>query len=112
MLHSFYTGIENIFKRIALGIDGEIPTGITSHSDLLKRMTKRTENRPPIISQELFDRLGAYLSFRHVFRHAYSFDLDWKKMQGLVCQSEEIWEKLKDELFTVCCKRSPSPLYA
>lgn len=31
MLHSFYTGIENIFKRIALEIDGTIPTGYASH---------------------------------------------------------------------------------
>ena len=27
MLHSFYTGIENIFKRVALEIDGDIPSG-------------------------------------------------------------------------------------
>jgi hypothetical protein len=27
MLHSFYTGIENIFKRIAIEFDGELPKG-------------------------------------------------------------------------------------
>ncbi len=32
----------------------------------------------------LVDRLRPYLAFRHVFRHAYAFDLNWKKMEPLV----------------------------
>jgi hypothetical protein len=53
MLHSFYTGIENIFKRIALEIDGNIPSGFASHSDLLTIMTHSNANRPPVISETL-----------------------------------------------------------
>ena len=88
MLHSFYTGIENIFKRVALEIDGNIPSGYASHSDLLTAMTRSTASRPPVISEELHVRLSAYLSFRHVFRQAYSFHLEWDKMQNLVLQSQ------------------------
>jgi hypothetical protein len=98
MLHSFYTGIENIFKRIALGIDGGMPSGYAFHSDLLAVMARSTANRPPVISEELRVRLSAYLSFRHVFRHAYSFQLEWDKMRDLVLQSQATWQQLQTEL--------------
>ena len=98
MLHSFYTGIENIFKRVALEIDGDIPSGDASHSDLLTAMTRPTASRPPVISQEIPVRLSAYLSFRHVFRHSYSFQLEWDKMRALVLQCQATWQQLHTEL--------------
>lgn len=98
MLHSFYTGIENIFKRIALEIDGNIPSGISSHSDLLVQMSRPMGNRPAVISETIQVRLSAYLSFRHVFRHAYSFHLEWAKMRDLVIQSQATWQQLQTEL--------------
>lgn len=98
MLHSFYTGIENIFKRIAVEIDGSIPSGYASHSKLLAVMTQITQHRPAVISDGLRTRLSAYLSYRHVFRHAYSFQLEWDKMRDLVLQSEETWQQLQNEL--------------
>jgi hypothetical protein len=108
MLHSFYTGIENIFKRIALEIDGNIPSGYASHSELLTAMTQSTANRPPVISDELQVRLSAYLSFRHVFRHAYSFQLEWNKMRGLVLHSQATWQQLQAELGQFFSKSNPS----
>jgi hypothetical protein len=108
LLHSFYTGVENIFKRIALEIDGYFPSGDASHRDLLTLMAERTANRPPVISQELQIRLGAYLSFRHVFRHAYSFQLDWDKMRNLVLQSEITWQELQMELRQFFSQSNPS----
>lgn len=98
MLHSFYTGIENIFKRIALEIDGNIPSGFASHSELLLVMAQSAASRPPVISETLRLRLSAYLSFRHVFRHAYSFQLEWDKMRNLVLGSEATWQQLQTEL--------------
>ena len=38
MLHSFYGGVENIFKRIALETEGCLPSGDAWHSALLKSM--------------------------------------------------------------------------
>lgn len=34
MLHAFYTGVENILKRIALGINGRLPEGEFWHLDM------------------------------------------------------------------------------
>ena len=59
MLPSFPTGIENVFKRIALGIDGSIPSGYASHSELLMVVTQSTQHRPTVISDDLRTRLSA-----------------------------------------------------
>ena len=71
MLHSFYSGVENIFKRIALELDGRLPDSSTWHRDLLDAMARQAQNRRAVISESLEDRLKEYLNFRHVFRPAY-----------------------------------------
>jgi len=98
MLHSFYTGVENLFKRVALQIDEEMPEGDLWHSRLLEIMTEATARRPAIISDTLRDTLRGYLSFRHVFRHAYSFELRWAKMAELVLGVERTFRLLEEEI--------------
>ena len=86
LLHSFYTGIENIFKRISATLDNGPPGGPFWHVELLNSMTRCTTSRPAVISHELCKTLRQYLDFRHVFRHAYAFDLQWSKMAPLVSE--------------------------
>ena len=70
LMHSFYTGIENIFKRVALEIDGSMPAGFKWHTDLLTRMARPFGERRAVVSEELLLRLAEYMDFRHVFRHS------------------------------------------
>ncbi len=98
LLHSFYTGLETAFKRIALEIDGHMPSGIRSHSDLLMQMARPYGARSAVISDDLRCRLGEYMDFRHMFRHAYSFDLKWRKMSGLVLSCVETLDSVEAEL--------------
>ncbi len=95
MLHSFYTGIENLFKRIAIYVDNNPPRGEAWHSQLLKSMTEVTQNRPAVISESLRIQFQSYLNFRHVFRHAYTFELRWSKMSPLVLECENIFRLLE-----------------
>ncbi len=97
-LHSFYTGVENIFKRVAVELDGEPVRGDAWHRELLLRMKTPTARHPALLSEELHDTLNEYLRFRHVFRNAYSFDLDWRKMSPLVLRLEESFQKLENAL--------------
>jgi hypothetical protein len=97
-LHSFYTGIENIFKRVSIELDGEPVRGEAWHRDLLRRMTEPTAKRPAVLPASLHDLLLDYLRFRHVFRNAYSFDLDWQKMSPLVLRLEETMRALEQAL--------------
>jgi len=98
LLHSFYGGVENILKRIAAEIDNEVPNGSRWHSDLLVQVGRKSSNRPALLSESLVGRLAEYLNFRHVFRHAYSFELDWAKMRSLVVHCEETLKWLDREL--------------
>jgi ribonuclease HepT-like protein len=97
-LHSFYTGVENIFKRVAMELDGEPVRGDTWHRELLLRMKTSTARHPALLSEELHDTLNEFLRFRHVFCNAYSFDLDWRKMSPLVLHLEETFQKLENAL--------------
>ena len=98
MLHSFYNGVENIFKRIAEKFEGEPPRGQAWHRDLLDSMGKRGSARRAVISVALVERLDAYLDFRHFFRHSYIFDLRWDRMKSLVLECEQTLKLLEDEL--------------
>lgn len=98
LLHSFYTGVENLFRRVAVEIDGGILQGDQWHRRLLQQMTETGKERPSVISSELYDRLHPYLQFRHVFRNSYSFQLRWDKMAPLVLHYEETFAALRAEI--------------
>lgn len=95
-LHSFYTGIENIFRQIASKIDGTLPNSGSWHLDLLAQMSTATNKRTALISESLSLRLAEYLMFRHFFRHGYTFHLDWTKMEGLVADSRAVLREFED----------------
>ncbi|HKV10966.1 MAG TPA: hypothetical protein VJ725_22695 [Thermoanaerobaculia bacterium] len=107
-LHSFYTGIENLFRRIALELDGGVTQGSAWHQRLLRQMMEPGTRRPAVLSAELHEQLQSYLQFRHVFRSAYSFQLHWDKMAPLVLHCEEVFSALRSELasFKACMDTS------
>lgn len=98
VLHSFYTGLENIFLSIAKELDHQVPSGLQWHRDLLVQMSQPTANRRNVISAEMILKLTDYMGFRHFFRHAYSFFLDWEKLRKLVIPLREVWADVKKEL--------------
>jgi hypothetical protein len=63
-LHSSHTGMENIFKRMAVELDGEPVRGDAWHRELLLRMKTPTAHRPALLTEELHDPLNEYLHFR------------------------------------------------
>ena len=76
ILHSFYNGLENIFEIIAKNIDGNVPNGNKSHQELLHQMASENSKRNEILNEELYLKLREYATFRHFYRHAYSFQLN------------------------------------
>lgn len=99
ILHDFYSGVEKIFKRIALVIDNSLPTGEAWHIELLAQMAKPFKNIcPAVISEELFEKLKEYFKFRHLFRHIYGFELKWERFKELCIRLEDIFNKLRSEI--------------
>ena len=87
-----------MFLSIAKGVDDTVPTGAQWHRDLLIQMTKATSNRGPVLTDELAHQLAGYLGFRHFYRHAYSFFLEWSEVEKLVAPLEKVWDQVKAEL--------------
>jgi len=95
LLHSFYNGVENILKRIGVHSGDVLPASISWHSELLESMAAPGPGRPAVIGRVLFERLRSYLGFRHVYRHSYTFQLRWSKMQPLVAGIGETLKELE-----------------
>ena len=95
VLHSFYNGVENIFEIIAKNVDGQVPRGNKSHQELLHQMASENSYRKEILNEKLYIELREYATFRHFYRHAYSFQLNWEKMKPLVNNLFGVWEEIK-----------------
>ena len=98
-LHSFYNGVENVFRRVESHTEDQpFPRREDWHRTLLGRMAVPAKNRPAVLSGPLHDRLLRYLNFRHVFRHAYTFQLQWGKMAPLVLDARDVFDGFEREI--------------
>lgn len=98
-VHDFYQGVERIFERIAVRLDGDIPTGRSWHILLLQRMGRPFATvRPAVIDRPLEVRLAEYLRFRHLFRHTYGYDLEWKTVRELIQALPDTLDMLSAQL--------------
>ena len=81
-LHNLYCAFEDLFKIVAETFENHIQDQSKYHQELLKRMAISIEGvRPRLLSQECFLLLDNLRSFRHLFRHAYSYELDERKLK-------------------------------
>ncbi|MCX6583009.1 MAG: hypothetical protein NT166_22765 [Candidatus Aminicenantes bacterium] len=98
ILHSFYNGLEKILLIISKNIDRQNLTDSKWHKSLLEGMAKENESRKAVLSEEMKNQLMDYLGFRHFFRHAYSFHLEWEEMEDLIKSIHDVWVKFKKEM--------------
>ena len=98
LLHNFYNGCENIFGMIARFFENDL--GPQSwHRDLLKRMKLEIPGyRPQLIDEETFRILNEFRAFRHVFRHCYSFQLDWKREKTVAAKYQAVWKTFEEQV--------------
>ena len=98
-LHSFYSGIEKIFKIIAKEIDMSLPENPNWHEELLIQMSLNVHNvRPPVISNKLRDDLQDYRGFRHLIRNIYTYNVNPEKIKPLIEKLPLLLKNIKKEL--------------
>jgi len=102
VLHSFYNGIEGIFLLVSKKIDNETPNNPAWHQALLNQMMAVTEARTCLISPDVASVLAPYLKFRHFFRHAYAFMLDWNRLKPLVGDLKSVWDAVREDIIGFC----------
>lgn len=102
-LHNFYSGIERIFELIAEVIDEIRPSSSSWHQELLTQMSIDIPGvRPAVISQEIKDILDEYRAFRHLVRNIYTHRLKVDKLQGLVENIDDVFERVRISLISFC----------
>lgn len=98
-LHAFYTGLERIFRQIAVEIDGSVPSGADWHRALMKQMTTEIPGlRPAVLSSTTAQDLDEFLRFRHVVRTIYAFNLDPERVERLVSRLSPVFTTDRVEL--------------
>jgi hypothetical protein len=98
ILHNFYNGCENIFISIAKFFENDVGPQ-TWHRDLLKRMRLEVPGfRPNVIDEALYLLLDDFRSFRHKFRHTYTFELDWEKEQAVAKKLNQTAQLFKKQI--------------
>lgn len=102
IVHDFYNAAERFFERVAVELNGGLPAGPDSHTQLLRRMSREVDGvRPAVIDDWLREVLHEYLRFRHLFRHGYGFMLDWAKISPLLEQMQEIAPQMRRQFDAV-----------
>jgi hypothetical protein len=99
ILHDFYNICERIFKLITKEINGDFEAGEHWHKQLLYRMTLELKDiRPALISKELAASLDEFLTFRHLFRNIYGFELMGDRLNRLVEKFFTTADQFKKEI--------------
>jgi predicted nucleotidyltransferase len=92
----FYTGCEKISERVAVYLDGGLPTSKDWHQELLKQVAETGgSNRPPLWSGALLLELDEYRRFRHLERHIYKIQLKPARVIALAANVETVFKKIK-----------------
>ncbi len=98
-LHNLYNAVENIFRNIATTFGNHLSDQSGWHADLLDRMRlDLTPLRPPVVDDTTFAQLDELRRFRHVFRAAYSINLDTERMAIVQRKALDLRERLPRQI--------------
>jgi hypothetical protein len=74
-LERYSTGAEALLSRALRTMDGDVPSGGSSHQEILLAASVAIEGlRPAIVSNQVFVSLRDLLAFRHYARHGYDIE--------------------------------------
>lgn len=99
-LADIYNGFERIFERIAQEVDEHLPQGDRWHKNLLNQMVNRRTERPPVISDESFEKLSHLLNFRHKVNNIYRTELKYDNTLEHAETINELFATVSQELNT------------
>lgn len=98
-LAQFYSGIENLLKRISRYNNIPLPSGEIWHIELFRRFCEPSfPPLPALFDESLSSDLAPYRKFRHVVHHGYGFQLEWERMAEGIEHVNGIHQRLKKKV--------------
>ncbi|MEW6558011.1 MAG: hypothetical protein AB1349_11785 [Elusimicrobiota bacterium] len=94
-LMNFYTGVENIIKRISKEYYQTMPKGESWHKELLDLSYNPPQGKMSIFNPEIANKLNPYRRFRHLFISGYGFKLEFELMVSLIDNVGSVWIDIK-----------------
>ncbi len=92
-LHNLYCAFEDLFKLVADYFENNIETRDRWHVDLLKKMKIEIEGiRLSLLSTETFENLNELRALRHLFRHAYTYELDCDRVEMVFKKALKLYQ--------------------
>jgi len=77
----YYTGIENILKRISKYFNIPLPKSDSRHLELFSYFCNPPRSPLPILfTDNIRNEINELRKFRHRFQHGYSFTLEWNEL--------------------------------
>ncbi len=99
LLHNLYCSLEDIFREVTQTFENQIKDPARYHRELLKRMNYEIPQiRPPLLTPKSYAILNELRGFRHVFRHAYDYELSPDRLTQLKQKIMEGWESIQRDL--------------
>jgi len=98
-LHNLYCAFEDLFKMVAHAFENQIEDKSQYHMELLRRMSISIQGvRPALFSHESYLLLDNLRSFRHFFRHAYSYELDPRKVSIVMQDAGKLRSRYRKDI--------------
>lgn len=99
LLHNLYCALEELMEEVAKTFENTVEDTAKYHRELLKRMLINVYKiRPALWSEETFKLLDEMRGFRHIFRHAYGYDLDQEKVITLRNKILSRWSAVEEDI--------------
>jgi hypothetical protein len=98
-LHNLYTAVENIFLNIARTYENQLDDMGRWHTQLLERMRlDLMPLRPHVIDRAAYHALDELRRFRHLFRHAYTVQLDPDRLRLVLQKARQLREIYQQQI--------------
>lgn len=99
LLHNLYCALEDVFREVAQTFENRIEDPARYHRELLKRMNcEIPQIRPQLLTSKSYVILNELRGFRHVFRHAYDYELAADRVAQLKRNVLEGWGIVRRDL--------------
>ena len=99
LLHNLYCATEDLFLEVARTFENRLEDPARFHRDLLKRISLDiTGIRPKLVSERSYSILDELRRFRHVFRHAYDYQLEPERVEHLRKKVLTQWKFVQADL--------------